>query len=72
MTATLLNPTFYAISDGGGGGERVLWVAVRALLKDSSSTIWHVVIYAGDEGTVTRGYSQATVLSNVEVARYIY
>lgn len=70
MTATLLNPTFYEISDGGGGGERVLWVAVRALLQDSSSTIWHVVIYAGDEGT--RGYSQATVLSNVEVDRCIY
>lgn len=50
----------------------MLWVAVRALLQDSSSTIWHVVIYAGDEGTVTRGYSQATVLSNVEVVRSIY
>lgn len=39
------------ISDAGGGGERVLWLAIKALAGlHSQGTPLHVVIYSGDQG----------------------
>ncbi|KAJ1434008.1 hypothetical protein B484DRAFT_478245 [Ochromonadaceae sp. CCMP2298] len=50
---------FHPYCDSGGGGERVLWVAVDALLRDPV-TRWRVVIYAKRaEG------GKASVLRNV-------
>ena len=48
-------------SAGGGGGERVLWVGVKALF-DSSQIFKHIVIYAGDEGA-----SKQDIIKQVKV-----
>lgn len=51
-------------SDSGGGGERVLWIAVHGLLTSSNllRNNGKVVIYTGDSDK-----SKATILSNVQV-----
>ena len=46
-TVAFLHP----FCNDGGGGERVLWVAIRDLLRESSggtSSPWRVVVYTGD------------------------
>ena len=41
-------------SNGGGGGERVLWILVAAMLKDADlSKRAQIVIYTGDDHSVT-------------------
>lgn len=41
--------TLYVISNGGGGGERVLWILIAAMLKDNElSERAQIVIYTGD------------------------
>ncbi|KAI8837194.1 hypothetical protein BJ741DRAFT_604039 [Chytriomyces cf. hyalinus JEL632] len=53
---------FHPFCDGGGGGERVLWAAVSALLarESKSATKFNVVIYS------KTGLSLDTVLQKVE------
>ncbi|KAJ3219879.1 asparagine-linked glycosylation protein, partial [Chytriomyces hyalinus] len=53
---------FHPFCDGGGGGERVLWAAVAALLaqESKSATKFNVVIYS------KTGLSLDTVLQKVE------
>ena len=53
--------TYSLISDSGGGGERVLWVALHALFNQSNK-FKHIVIYAGDEG-----HPKETILDHVKV-----
>ena len=38
-------------SAGGGGGERVLWVGVKALLDSVPSGLLHILIYARHSDT---------------------
>ena len=52
-----------ACSDQGGGGERVLWVMIAALLgnRDTADAI-HIVIYSAD-----RDKTKNEIISNVQV-----
>lgn len=52
-----------AYSASGGGGERVLWVGIKALLGATKTIVKHIVIYAGEEGI-----SKADILKHVQVA----
>ena len=38
----------FVFSNSGGGGERVLWVALAALSKSKAANLIRVVIYTGD------------------------
>jgi ALG11 mannosyltransferase N-terminus len=53
-------------SDSGGGGERVLWVFVYAILNDSTAgeSKRKVAIYTGDVGR-----TKQQILDNVKVWR---
>lgn len=49
-------------SNGGGGGERVLWQAIEAILKDDHlSTFADIVIYSGES------VSSSVIFDNVQV-----
>lgn len=53
-------------SNAGGGGERVLWAAIRATQKKHPNVV--CVVYTGDQDV-----DKATILSRVEVRpRRIY
>lgn len=51
---------FHPYCDSGGGGERVLWMMVQAILKSDSLSHLDIIIYTGDTGT-----SKDKIIENV-------
>lgn len=55
-------------SDAGGGGERVLWAAVRALQQSANGSNIVIMVYTGDVAS-ERGVDQMVAKVQVREAR---
>ncbi|ODV92449.1 glycosyltransferase family 4 protein [Tortispora caseinolytica NRRL Y-17796] len=66
VTAPVVVGFFHPYCDAGGGGERVLWVAVESTLKSFNTG---VVVYTGDEASSNDILDRAELRFNVTLDR---
>ncbi|KAL7752476.1 asparagine-linked glycosylation protein [Sorochytrium milnesiophthora] len=56
------------LGDAGGGGERVLWTAIRATLDDKTrSTPIHCILYTGDDVSTSEMLDKVSARFNISI-----